>query len=62
MAKGQNYRKKQALLCILVFICLGVAIWGGSVPVAVAAILAACVICFLAAKLEPERTPEEHHH
>lgn len=59
---SQNYRKKQAFLCILVFLCLGVAWLSGSLLVAVGALLVACVICFLAAKLEPERAPEEHHH
>jgi hypothetical protein len=57
-----NYRKKQACLMVLVFVCLGVAIWGHSAPVAVGAILAACGICFWASRLEPEKEPEEHHH
>jgi hypothetical protein len=59
---GQNYRKKQAALVLLVFVCLGVAFWSGSAPVAVGAILAACGICFWASKLEPAKAPEEHHH
>jgi hypothetical protein len=58
----QNYRKKQAYLMILVFVCLGVAIWGGSAIVSVAAILAACGICFWAATMQPEPPEEEHHH
>jgi hypothetical protein len=53
----QSYRKKQAGLVLLVFACIGVAIWGHSAPVAVVAILAACGICFYASTLEPE-----HHH
>jgi len=58
----QSYRKKQAYLVLLVFACIGVAIWGQTALVAVAAILAACGICFYAATLEPEKKPDEHHH
>jgi len=59
---NQSYRKKQALLMIAVFACIGVAIWGGSAAVAVGAILAACGICFWASTMEPEKSQEEHHH
>jgi predicted signal transduction protein with EAL and GGDEF domain len=63
MAEGkQSYRKKQAYLVILVFACIGIAIWAHSAPVAVVAILAACGIAFYASTLEPEKAPEEHHH
>jgi hypothetical protein len=63
MAEGkQSYRKKQAYLMVLVFVCIGIAIWGHSAPVSVGAILAACGICFWASTLEPEKKPEEHHH
>jgi predicted signal transduction protein with EAL and GGDEF domain len=58
----QSYRKKQAYLVILVFACIGIAIWGHSAAVSVGAILAACGISFYAATLEPEKSPEEHHH
>jgi len=58
----QSYRKKQAYLVLLVFACIGLAVWGQSAPVAVVAILAACGICFYASTLEPEKKPEEHHH
>jgi hypothetical protein len=61
-AAKQGYRKKQAMLMILVFVCLGVAIWGGSALVSVGAILAACGICFWASTLEPEKSHDEHHH
>lgn len=60
--KSPPYRKKQAMLCVLVFICIGVAFWSGNAAVAVASILAACGICFWAASMEPEKAPEEHHH
>ncbi len=56
------YRKKQGVLCILVFLCIAVAFWSHSPAVAVIAIMAACGICFWAASMEPERAPEEHHH
>ena len=45
--QNQAYRKKQAYLVLLVFVCIGVAIWGHSAPVAVVAILAACGLCLL---------------
>jgi hypothetical protein len=59
---NQSYRKKQALLMILVFACIGVAIWGLSPAVSVGAILAACGVCFWAASLEPAKSHDEHHH
>ena len=61
-AKVEPYRKKQAVLCILVFVCLGLAFWIGTALGAVVAIMAACLLCFWAAKLEPEKAPDEHHH
>ena len=61
-AKNQSYRKKQALLMVVVFVCLAVAIWGGSLALTVCGVVAACVICFWAASLEPEKSEEEHHH
>ena len=59
---NQSYRKKQALLMIVVFACFGVAIWGGSPAVAVGAILAACGLAFWAATMEPAKSHDEHHH
>jgi hypothetical protein len=58
----QSYRKKQAYMMVLVFVCIGVAIWGGNVLLSVGAILAACGICFWAATLQPNPPKEEHHH
>jgi hypothetical protein len=58
---NQGYRKKQAYIMVLVFVCLGVAIWGGSAIISVGAILAGCGLCFWAATMQPE-PPEEHHH
>jgi hypothetical protein len=60
--QNQGYRKKQAYLVLLVFVCIGVAIWGHSAPVAVVAILAACGLSFYASTMEPEKKPDEHHH
>jgi len=59
---NQSYRKKQALLVLVIFACIGVAILSGSAAVSVGAILAACGIAFWASTLEPARKPDEHHH
>jgi hypothetical protein len=59
---NQSYRKKQAYLMLLVFGCIGVAVWGGNAALSVGAILAACGICFWAATMQPEPPKEEHHH
>jgi hypothetical protein len=58
----QSYRKKQAFLMILVFACIGVAIWNGNPFVTVGSILVACGICFWASTMEPAKSPEEHQH
>ncbi|MGA7579624.1 MAG: hypothetical protein ACLQUW_08395 [Desulfobaccales bacterium] len=59
---NQGYRKKQALLVLLVFACLAAAIFGGSAPVSVGAILAACGLIFWASTLEPKKRRGDHHH
>ncbi len=59
---NQGYRLKQAMLVFLVFACLAVAIFSGSAPVIVGAIMAACGLCFWASTLEPEKSQDEHHH
>jgi hypothetical protein len=58
----QPYRKKQAALCVLVFLCLGTAFFSSSALVIVGAVMVASLICFWAATLEPEKPKEEHHH
>ena len=58
----QPYRKKQAVLCVLVFLCLGAAFFSSSALVTVGAIMVASLICFWAATMEPEKPKEEHHH
>jgi hypothetical protein len=60
--KAPTYRKKQSMLCILVFVCIGVAFWSGNAAVSVLSILAACGICFWASTMEPEKAADEHHH
>jgi len=60
--KNEKYRSKQALLCILVFVCIVVAFLSANAVVAVAAIMVACGVCFWAAEMEPDEPPEEHHH
>ncbi|MFA5110946.1 MAG: hypothetical protein WC443_06050 [Desulfobaccales bacterium] len=63
MSKGkETYRKKQAYLMILVFACIGVAVWGQSAVISVGSILAACGIAFYAASMQPAKAPDEHHH
>jgi len=59
---NQGYRKKQALLVLVIFACIGAAILSGSAAVSVGAILAACGVAFWASTLEPEKKPDEHHH
>ncbi len=59
---NQGYRKKQALLVLVIFACIGVAILSGSAAVSVGAILAACGVAFWASTLEPEKKPDDHHH
>ncbi|MGA7564248.1 MAG: hypothetical protein WBW55_13660 [Desulfobaccales bacterium] len=59
---NQGYRKKQALLVLLVFACLAVAIFFGSAPVSVGAILCACGLIFWASTLEPKKSRDGHHH
>jgi hypothetical protein len=57
-----SYKKKQAYLMILVFGCIGIAVWGHSAPIAVGALLAGCGIAFYASTMEPHKAPDEHHH
>ncbi len=61
-ADNQGYRKKQALLVLVIFACIVAAIVSGSAAVSVGAILAACGVAFWASTMEPEKKPEEHHH
>jgi|UniRef100_A0A7C5ALP4 hypothetical protein len=56
------YRKKQAVICILVFVCIAITFIYPTLPVVVGAILAACALCGIAAKMQPPPPEEEHHH
>lgn len=62
MATTADYRKKQAWLCVVVFVFLGLAALNFGWIATVAAVLAAAAVSLYAATLEPERAPEEHHH
>jgi len=57
-----GYRKKQAVICLLVFVCIVVAFLVPHLYVALGAILVACGLCAWAAKMQPEPPPDEHHH
>ncbi|MFP3867725.1 MAG: hypothetical protein ACLFUU_06150 [Desulfobacteraceae bacterium] len=62
MAATEEYRKKQAVLCVAVFLLFGLAILNFSWIISVLAVLAASGVAIYASLLEPERPPEEHHH
>jgi hypothetical protein len=55
------YRKKQALLVLGVFACIVVAFVVPGVYVSLGAVVAACALIAVAAKLQPEAPEEEHH-
>ena len=55
------YRKKQAMICLLVFVCIVVAFVVPGLYVALGAILAACALIAYAAKLQPEPPADDHH-
>ncbi len=58
----QPYRKKQAILCLLVFACIGAAFLAPNALATTGAVLLAIVFALVGAKLQPEPPPEEHHH
>jgi hypothetical protein len=58
----QGFRKKQAIAVILVFACIVAAFLTDKASVSVGAIMAACGLCYWAARLQPEPPPDEHHH
>jgi hypothetical protein len=55
------YRKKQAILILGVFACIVTAFVVPGVYVSLGAVVVACSLIAVAAKLQPE-TPEEGHH
>lgn len=55
------YRKKQAIICIMVFVCIAVAFALPGLYTSLGAILVALVLIGLAAKMQPEPPAEEHH-
>ncbi len=56
------YWKKQAVVCLLVFVCIAVAFAFPGLYTSLGAILAACALCAYAAKIQPEPPADEHHH
>jgi len=56
------YRKKQAVICLLVFVCIVVAFAVPGLYTSLGAILAVCALCAYAAKLQPEPPADDHHH
>jgi len=55
------YRKKQALLVILVFACIVGAFLMPGLYTSVGAILIACALIAVAAKMQPEAPADDHH-
>ena len=55
------YRKKQALICLLVFVCIVVAFAVPGLYTSLGAILVACGLIAYAANLQPAPPADEHH-
>ena len=55
------FRKKQALLVMAVFVCIVVAFAMPSIYVSLGAVVAACTLIGIAAKMQPTPPAEEHH-
>jgi hypothetical protein len=56
------YRKKQAVVCVLVFLCIVAAFAVPGLYTSLGAILVACGLIAYAAKLQPEPPADDHHH
>jgi hypothetical protein len=56
------YRKKQAIICLLVFVCIVAAFAVPGLFTSLGAILVACGLIAYAAKLQPEPPADDHHH
>lgn len=59
---NQDYRRKQAVLCVLVFVCIAAAFVAPNALLATVAVLVGIVFALLGARIQPEPPPEEHHH
>ena len=59
---AQPFRKKQALIVLGVFACIVAPFVVPGLYVTVGAILAACTLIGIAAKMQPEPPADEHHH
>lgn len=62
MEHNQDYRKKQAVLCLLVFLCIAAAFMAPNALLATGAVMAGIVFALLGARIQPEPPAEEHHH
>jgi xanthine/uracil permease len=58
---NQEYRKKQAVLCLLVFLCIAAAFVAPNAMLATGAVMVGIVFALLGARIQPEPPPEEHH-
>ncbi|MCL6621224.1 MAG: hypothetical protein K6T55_03905 [Syntrophobacterales bacterium] len=58
----QSYRKKQAIYCLLVFVCIAAAFVAPNALLATGAIALGIVFALLGAWIQPEPPPELHHH
>lgn len=59
---NQEYRKKQAVLCLLVFLCIAAAFVAPNAFWATVAVMVGIVFALVGAWIQPEPPPEEHHH
>ncbi len=59
---AQPFRKKQALIVLAVFACIVAAFAVPGIYVSLGAILVACTLIGIAAKMQPEPPADEHHH
>ena len=55
------FKTKQALICLGVFACIVVAFVIPGIYVSLGAILVACTLIGIAAKMQPKPPAEEHH-
>lgn len=62
METGRELRRKQALLCLLVFVFLALAMLKVNWFFTLGAVLAATAVAIYAATTQPEPPEEEHHH
>jgi hypothetical protein len=59
---SQTYKKKQAILVLLVFVCIVAAFLAPNALATTGAIMLGIVFALLGAKLQPDVPPDAHHH